>query len=144
MKRKLFTGTVFYICIAMCVFVTTTAFTQDAVKVDSKHYKVETENAQVRVLRVHYDPHEKSVMHSHPASVAVFLTDGSVRFHLPGGKTQDETVKAGQTMYTPAQVHDPENVGDAPFEVIVVELKGKGGAPAKAAAKTPAANEMKN
>jgi hypothetical protein len=28
-----------------------------------------------RVLRIHYGPHEKSVMHYHPATVAVFLTD---------------------------------------------------------------------
>ena len=35
---------------------------QDPVKVDPKHYKVELENAQVRVLRIHYGPHEKSVM----------------------------------------------------------------------------------
>jgi len=27
----------------------------------------------VRVLRVHYEPGEKSVMHFHPRSVAVFL-----------------------------------------------------------------------
>ncbi len=39
---------------------------QDAAKVDPKHYTVVSENAQVRILKVHYDPHEKSVMHSHP------------------------------------------------------------------------------
>ena len=52
------------------------ALAQDAVKVDPKHYKVEFENDQVRVLRITYGPHEKSVMHEHPANVAVFLTDG--------------------------------------------------------------------
>ena len=51
------------------------AMAQDPVKVDSKHYKVEFENDQVRVLRISYGPHEKSVMHEHPASVAIFLTD---------------------------------------------------------------------
>ena len=47
------------------------AYAQDAVTVDPKHYKVEMENDQVRVLRIHYGAGEKSVMHSHPASVAV-------------------------------------------------------------------------
>src|ERR1039458_7259585 len=51
----------------------------DPVKVDAKHYKVELENESVRVLRITYGPGEKSVMHYHPNSVAVFLTDGKTR-----------------------------------------------------------------
>ena len=39
------------------------AYAQDPVKVDPAHYKVVFENAQVRVLKIHYGPHEKSVMH---------------------------------------------------------------------------------
>ena len=85
----------------------------------------------MRVLRVHYGPHEKSVIHSHPDSVAVYLTDGKIRMTDANGKTQDMTGKAGETLFTPAQVHLPENTGDGPFEVILVELKGK---PAKASA----------
>src|SRR4051794_21637196 len=65
------------------------AFAQDPTKVDPKHYKVETENAQVRVLRIQYGPHEKSVMHGHPAAVAIFLTDQNTRFTYPDGKTED-------------------------------------------------------
>lgn len=65
-----------------------TATAQDAAKLDPKHYKVESENDQVRVLRITYGPHEKSVMHSHPASMAVFLTDLSGKLTMPDGKTQ--------------------------------------------------------
>ncbi len=117
-----------------------TALAQDAVKVDPKHYKVEMENARVRVLRVHYGAHEKSVMHSHPATVAVFLTDGQAKFTFPDGKTQNVPVKAGDVQYEAASAHLPENTGDKPFDVIVVELKGGGGAKpaAGAAAKAPA------
>jgi len=50
------------------------ALAQNPTKVDSKHYTVEFENARVRVLRVKYGPHEKSVMHWHPAAVAIFQT----------------------------------------------------------------------
>jgi hypothetical protein len=46
--------------------------TCDPVKVDPKHYTVEFENDKVRVLRIKYGPGEKSVMHAHPALVAVF------------------------------------------------------------------------
>ncbi len=120
------------------------ALAQDPVKVDPKHYKVETENAQVRVLRVHYGPHEKSVMHFHPASVAVFLTDSTGKFTFPDGKTQDISGKAGQVMYNDAITHLPENTGDKPFEVIVVEMKGhgaSGAAPKAAPAKGAAAKK---
>jgi len=122
---------------ALCLFFATIAIAQDPVKVDPTHYKVETENAQVRVLRIHYGPHEKSVMHSHPDSVVVYLSDGKIRMTTPDGKTQDNEGKVGQTLFTPAGVHNPENIGDTPFEAVLVELKGS-----KAASK-PAATKMK-
>lgn len=96
---------------------------QDPVKVDSKHYKVEFENSQVRVLRVKYGPHEKSVMHRHPNAIATFVTDMKGKFTFPNGKTQDVTAKAGETRWTPAGRHLPENTTDQPFELVLVELK---------------------
>jgi quercetin dioxygenase-like cupin family protein len=110
-------------CCALLFFCAAVGFAQDAAKVDPAHYKVEVENDQVRILRFHYGPHEKSVMHSHPNSVVVFLSDGKVKFSFPDGKTQDASGKAGDTQFTPAQVHLPENVGDKSIEGIVVELK---------------------
>jgi quercetin dioxygenase-like cupin family protein len=101
------------------------AFAQDPVKVDPKHYKVEFENEQVRVLRIKYGPGEKSVMHEHPANVAVFLTDGQVKFTLPDAKSQEVPANAGATQWGAGEKHLPENVGDSPFELILVELKGR-------------------
>ena len=97
---------------------------QDPVDVDSSHYTVELENDKVRVLRIRYGPREKSKMHGHPASVAVFMTDAQGRFTYPDGKTEDFDVKASQVMYMDAVVHNPENVTNTPFEVIAVELNG--------------------
>ena len=102
-----------------------TAVAQDPTAVDAKHYKVMFENDQVRILKVTYGPKEKSVMHAHPNAVAVFLTDGQIKFELADGKSQDAAVKAGQAMFTPGGKHLPENVGDKPFEVVLVELKTK-------------------
>jgi quercetin dioxygenase-like cupin family protein len=100
---------------------------QDPVKVDSKHYTVEFENSQVRVLRVKVGPHEKSVMHRHPNAVAIFLTDAAGKFNFPKDPAQDFTRKAGDVLWTPGIVHLPENTSDQPFEVILVELKGRAG-----------------
>ncbi|MFN2542018.1 MAG: cupin domain-containing protein [Chthoniobacterales bacterium] len=98
---------------------------QDAVKVDAKHYTVAFENDQVRVLKAHYAPGEKSTMHSHPQGLAVFLTDAKGKFTFPDGKSEDFNGKAGDVIWNKPTVHLPENIGDQPFEVIVVELKGK-------------------
>jgi quercetin dioxygenase-like cupin family protein len=120
---------------AVCL-VTPMLRAQDPVKVDPTHYKVEFENSKVRVLRIHYDAHAKSVMHSHPDSVAVFLNDGNAKMETPDGKSQVMTTKAGQTMFTPAGNHLPENIGDKGFDLVLVELKGGAG---KAAAKPASA-----
>ena len=96
---------------------------QDPVKVDSSHYKVEFENDQVRVLRVKVGPGEKSIMHHHPDAVAIFMTDVNGKFTFPNAPPQDISREAGDVLWTPAVVHQPENVGTAPFEVILVELK---------------------
>src|SRR5450432_3683620 len=111
--------------LALCVGLAPVLLAQDAAKVDPTHYTVISDNAQVRVLRAHYGPHEKSVMHSHPDAVAIYLSNGTIRFTLPDGKTVDAVGKKGQVAFTPAQTHNPENTGDTPFDVIVIELKGK-------------------
>src|SRR5574341_1816653 len=91
--------------LALICLVTAPAFAQDPVKVDAKHYKVVMENDQVRVLRITYGPHEKSVMHDHPDSLAVFLTDSHVRFGLPGGKSEVSDKKKGDVEWTKAGKH---------------------------------------
>jgi quercetin dioxygenase-like cupin family protein len=127
----------FYVAV-MCVCSATILLAQDAVKVDPKHYSVVTDNNQVRILKVHYGPHEKSVMHSHPDTVAVFLTDAQGQFTFPDGKKQEFTVKAGDAQYSAATTHLPENMGDKDMELIVTELKGKTAKAAKAEPAQPA------
>jgi len=97
--------------------------TDDPVKVDSKHYTVEFENDRVRVVRIKYKAGEKSVMHSHPESIAVFLTDAHANFTYPDGKSEDIKAKAGSVQHMDAFTHLPENASKKPFEVIQVELK---------------------
>ena len=125
----------FVLFVVGCVCLVPVLKAQDPVKVDSKHYTVVSENARVRILKIHYGPHEKSVMHSHPDNVAVFLSDAKGQFTFPDGKTQSFDTKAGQTMYTPAGVHLPENTGDTALDLILVELKGKAPTPPKPPAK---------
>jgi hypothetical protein len=83
----------------------------DPVVVDPKHYKVEFENEWVRVLRVHYDPHDKGALHQHLLNrVVLYLND------QPGAKA-DEVRMSG------AGTHTEENASDQPADRIAVELK---------------------
>ena len=102
-----------------------TAKAQDAAKADPKHYKVELENDDVRVLRIHYEPGEKSVMHEHPKGVAVFLTDYQAKFTTPTGDEIPVSGKAGEVMWTDGDKHLPENTGKKAMEVIQIEMKAK-------------------
>src|SRR5207302_9514563 len=96
---------------------------QDPVKVDPKHYSVMFENDAVRVLRIHYAPGEKSVMHSHPDSVIVFLEDQKALMTHPDGKSEQVHGKKGDAVFSPAGAHLPENIGSGPIDVVLVELK---------------------
>ncbi len=96
----------------------------DPIKVDPKHYKLEFENDRIRILRVSYGPHEKSVMHGHPPCVAVMLNDLDFRFKLPYGRMQDLLGKAGQVLpVEEASEHLPENLSNKSFECVLIELK---------------------
>ena len=118
MKRVLFSAVTVAALIGASV-----ARAQDPVKVDPKHYTVVFENNAVRVLHIHYAVGEKSVMHSHPDSVAVFLEDQKAKMTHPGGKSEEMSGKKGEAVFTPAGTHLPENVGTGPIDVILVELK---------------------
>ena len=101
------------------------ALAQDPVEVDPDHYEVVFENEDVRVLRITYGVHERSVMHDHPAAVFVALTDNKVVMTFPDGSTEEFSNEQGDAGWTPAGKHLPENAGEA-MEGILVELKNNG------------------
>jgi hypothetical protein len=94
--------------------------TDDPVEVDSRHYKVEFENERVRVLRIKYGPREKSVMHSHPESISVFLTDTHGTFTYPDGRTEDITVSAGTVQHMDAFTHLPESLSVRVYGTVAI------------------------
>ena len=89
----------------------------------SPYYKVEIDNAWVRVLRAKYAPHEKIPMHQHPAYVVVLLTDEHLKITGADGKVRIVDRKAGEAGFSEASKHAEENLSDQPFEAFVIELK---------------------
>jgi len=83
----------------------------DPLKADPKHYSLEFENDQVRVLRVRFGPHEKGVLHEHKLNhIVVYLTDQAK------GKT-------GEVRLDEPMTHTEENPLDHPVERIAIDLK---------------------
>ena len=83
----------------------------DPTVVDAKHYKVAFENEEVRVLRVHYEPHSKGEQHEHILNrVVLYLNDQT------GAKADDVRIAGAGT-------HTEQNAGDQPADRIAVELK---------------------
>jgi beta-alanine degradation protein BauB len=100
---------------------------QDVAAADPKHTKVEFENDQVRVIRYHYDPGDKSPMHGHPDNVQVMLTDSQSNVTTADGRTAPSSGKAGEAHWRQAVQHSVQNTGNKAFEGILVEMKGAPG-----------------
>ena len=99
------------------------ATAKDAVTAAPHVYKVVLENDRVRVLEVRGQPGDKTEMHSHPANVAIAITDGKYRFTSPDGRTMEAELKAGQAMYFDAVEHAGEFMGTGEARALLVELK---------------------
>ena len=96
---------------------------QDPVAVNPAIAKVEFENDRIRVLRVHYEPHQKFAMHEHPAKVAVCLTQFHTRRIAPDGSPSEGACPAGAVVWREPEKHAVENLDDSPAETIEIELK---------------------
>jgi hypothetical protein len=95
----------------------------DALKLDGKHYKLEFENDQVRVLRLKLGAHQSTPVLEHSRnSVAIFLTDEAARTTDSNGTVASVTHKAGEVFWETPVTQKIENVSDVPLEMVLVEL----------------------
>lgn len=99
------------------------ASAQDAVQTDGDKYRVLLENDCVRVLDYRDQPGEKTHQHSHPAFVLYALGPFKRTLTLPDGKVLARQFEEGDVMWSEAQTHTGENVGQTSTHVLMVELK---------------------
>jgi hypothetical protein len=105
------------------LLLSSTAHAADPVHTDGDKYKVKFENDRVRVLEYIDKPGEKTHEHHHPAFVLYAVSPFKRKLALPGGKVFMREFKAGDIMWSDAQTHIGENVGDTPTHVIMIEMK---------------------
>ena len=68
-------------------------------------------------------PSERIALHAHPDHVVYVFDDGKLKLSSPDGKSVEVVLKAGQTLWIPAETHAAENVGSTDAHSLVVELK---------------------
>ena len=112
-----------YHVVVLMSFLTTMAHAQDAVQTDGDKYKVILENECVRVLDYHDNPGEKTHQHRHPSFVLYSLSSFKRTLTLPDGKVLTREFKPGDAMWSDAQTHIGENIGQSPTHVVIVEFK---------------------
>jgi hypothetical protein len=103
----------------------------DPLHILPNNYRLVFENEWVRVVRIHYGPHEKLPVHSHSqwATVYVYLSDSpAVQFrHIekPAFTLTRPRQKAGAFRVSPGriEVHEVENMGDRASDFLRIELK---------------------
>ena len=77
----------------------------------------------MRVLEYRDKPGDKTTMHAHPDFMLVSRSAFKRRLTLPGGKSAMREFKPGEIMWTDAQSHIGENIGDTNTDVLIIELK---------------------
>jgi len=85
--------------------------------------KVEFENEQIRVTRVHYTARAQSPMHSHTGRAVVAVTPSHLRVTTSDGTTREAERHGGEIYWGDSVTHSAENLSDTPIETIEVELK---------------------
>jgi len=111
--------------LAVCLVASAAA--QDPTVTERMHYKLAFENDQVQVVDIHYGPHEKSKMHSHPGGVVVYVSAGHLKLTDENGKVTEVNATPGESRYFPPFHHKVENLSDKPFDAVYVGLKMKAG-----------------
>lgn len=117
------------VLLALAVLASGAALAADPLQTDPDKYTLVLENERVRVLRYHDTPGTRTQQHAHPDLVLHALSAFKRRLTLADGRTVEKELKAGETIYLPAQVHIGENVGTTDTDALLTELKG--GTPAQ-------------
>jgi hypothetical protein len=81
------------------------------------------ENERLEVVRMDSAPGDKGVMQERPDRLLYILQGAKVRFHYPGGKTEDAVWEAGDVIYQKADNRQVENIDTRNLEYMSVHLK---------------------
>lgn len=93
----------------------------DAVETASEHYKLLSEDGEVRVIEMTLPPGARDNEHSHHHETVYFISGGRARVHLPDGGTSDLDIPDGFVLHHEPWTHSVENTGESVIRAIIFE-----------------------
>jgi hypothetical protein len=96
---------------------------KDALAADPKHYKLDFENDRMRVLRLTLKSDEAVPVHDDRDALFVCLKECHLRLTLPGGRSQDIHLQAGESRWLYGDTRSEKNLGTQPLEMLIIETK---------------------
>jgi beta-alanine degradation protein BauB len=96
---------------------------QDPVIVNPKIASVDFENSRLRIVRMHFAPHETLAMHSHPAQLVVRLTPSVLEVQDANGASREVKGPAESVFWEAPTTHTVVNASNASVENIEIEFK---------------------
>ncbi len=123
-------------CVVAMLAITVGVSAQEGTVTLPRNYRVQFENAWVKVTAVRYGPNEKLPGHTHTPnpSAYVYLNDGGpvIFRHVGGPAATRAATRAGafRVYRGLEEVHEVENTASVPSEFLRVELKTEGKEPA--------------
>jgi non-heme chloroperoxidase len=112
------------VVLASLALLTSIALGQDPTKTEPEYYKVEYEDARVRVVRAKLPPGAKSPMHAHGERFLVVVSGAQLRTTSADGKVTESTLATGTFQHQMPQRHATENIGTTTLEVVYTEIQG--------------------
>ncbi|MBI3111818.1 MAG: cytoplasmic protein [Ignavibacteriales bacterium] len=109
--------------VAGLLLLTMKLMAQDPVKLAPDKLNVILENDTVRVFEARLKPGEKLGMHSHPKSIAYFMSSFRLKSTFPDGRSVIIEKKPGDILWREPVRHSEENVGTTDLVVLVLEFK---------------------
>ena len=99
---------------------------RDPLRISPKHYKLESDNEHVRVLRLALKGDEGVPMHDDRDSLFVCLTECHLRLSSPDGRIQDVHLEAGKTQWVFGGPRSEKNLSTKPLDMLLIEMKPNG------------------
>lgn len=96
---------------------------QDVTHVDPGHYRMQSENKRVRVLRLTLRAGETSLMHDAADGLFVCLRECHLRLSDPAGRVQDIQLQDGGTQWVWAGTRSEKNLGGKTVELLWLEME---------------------
>lgn len=108
---------------AAAIIVSFNAYTQDVGKAAANVYILKTDTLGVRIYEIKWPIGAVAAMHTHPDHGIYVVDGGTLTITDKDGKTQEMTLKPGDTFMGGPETHTAKNTGTTALKAVVFEVR---------------------